>query len=205
MSDGRRIGVLGGAFDPPHIGHLIVAQEAWWQLGLDEVWLVPLSVPADRPAPRFPADVRVRMVEVAVDGHPALRCSDIELRRDGPSYTADTLEQIRREHPGAHLWFILGGDRLEGLPGWHQPHRILAAARLAVVTRAGEDAQHLRDTAERVAPGGVDVLTVPHIGVSSTMLRQRMAEGRPVRYLVPAGVESLIDAHACAGDGGELP
>ncbi|MFN8123945.1 MAG: nicotinate-nucleotide adenylyltransferase [Thermoleophilia bacterium] len=192
MSTARRVGVLGGAFDPPHIGHVILAQEAWWRLRLDLMLLVPVGTPTDRPAPRFDAGRRVRMVEAAVAGHPGLACSRVEVDRDGPSYTADTLELIAREHPGAELWFMLGADRLETLPAWHDPARLLSLARIAVVPRAGWSAERIRETADRVAPGRVDVVEAPEIGVSSTMVRRRLEEGAPVRYLVPEGVEPLL-------------
>ncbi len=192
MSAPRRVGVLGGAFDPPHVGHLILAQEAWWRLGLDLMLLVPVGHPVDRPAPRFDAEMRVRMVEAAVAGHPGLRCSRVEVDRPGPSYTADTLERLAGEHPGAELWFILGADRLEGLRGWHDPDRLLSLARLAVVPRSGTPVERIGEIAARVAPGRVDVLEAPEIGVSSTMIRERLERGAPVRYLVPAGVDVLL-------------
>lgn len=192
MTRARRVGVLGGAFDPPHIGHVILAQEAWWRLRLDRMLLVPVGTPTDRPAPRFDAEHRVRMVEAAVAGHPGLECSRVEVDREGPSYTADTLEILAREHPGAELWFMLGADRLETLPAWRDPSRLLSLARIAVVPRPGWSAERIRETADRVAPGRVDVVDAPEIGVSSTMVRRRLEEGAPVRYLVPEGVEPLL-------------
>jgi nicotinate-nucleotide adenylyltransferase len=192
VSGARRVGVLGGAFDPPHIGHLILAQEAWWRLKLDLMLLVPVGTPTDRPAPRFDAERRVRMVEAAVAGHPGLICSRVEVDRDGPSYTADTLERVAADHPGADLWFLLGADRLETLPDWHDPPRLLSLARIAVVPRPGWDADRIHATARRVAPGRVDLLEAPQIDVSSTMVRRRLGEGGPVRYLVPHGVEPLL-------------
>jgi nicotinate-nucleotide adenylyltransferase len=182
--------VLGGTFDPPHIGHLIVASEARWQLGLDVVRLVPARVPPHKPAggQADPAR-RAGWLEAAVAGEPGLEVSRIELDREGPSYTADTLELMAAAEPGAHFWFVLGADQLAGLPGWRDPERILAAARLAVVPRAGHDARAL---AERIAPGRSDVLDVPEIGVSSSMIRERIAAGRPVRHLVPPAVEESL-------------
>lgn len=192
MPTGRRIGVLGGAFDPPHIGHVIVAQEAWWRLGLDEVMLVPSGTPVDRPDPAWPADVRMRMVEAAVAGHPGLTASSVEVDRPGPSYTVDTLEAIHAVHPDAELWFMMGADRLPSLPRWHRPERILQIARLAVMPRNEHGADWITATAAAVAPGRVDVLETPIVGVSSTMIRERVAAGGPIRYLVPAAVEDLL-------------
>ncbi len=169
--------MLGGTFDPPHIGHLIVASEALWRLGLDVVRLVPARMPPHKPAgARADGDRRAAWLESAVAGTPGLEVSRIELDREGPSYTADTLEAMAAAEPGARLWFILGADQLAGLPGWRDPERILAAARLAVVPRAGHD---VRALAERVAPGRCDVVEVPEIGVSSSMIRERIADGPP--------------------------
>jgi nicotinate-nucleotide adenylyltransferase len=188
----RRVGVLGGRFDPPHIGHLMIAQEAWWRLGLDELVFVPVGAPADRPAPRFSGDLRVAMVERAIDGHAGWRCSRTEVDRPGPSYTADTLAEIAAADPGAGVWFIMGADRLSGFAQWHDPARILSLARLAVVSRDGVDASALAATAADVAPGRVDILTAPEVDVSATMIRERLAAGAPVDYLVPEGVARLL-------------
>jgi nicotinate-nucleotide adenylyltransferase len=190
----RRIGVLGGRFDPPHIGHLMIAQEAWWRLGLDELVFVPVGAPADRPAPRFPADLRVAMVEGAIDEHPGWRCSRTEVDRPGPSYTAETLAEIAHAHRDAEVWFIMGADRLAGFPQWHDPARILSFARLAVVSRDGVDPSDLAATAAAVAPGRVDILTSPEVDVSATMIRERLAAGAPVDYLVPEAVARLLTA-----------
>jgi nicotinate-nucleotide adenylyltransferase len=194
VSSGRRIGVLGGRFDPPHIGHLMIAQEAWWRLGLDELVFVPVGAPADRPAPRFPADLRVAMVEGAIDEHPGWRCSRTEVDRPGPSYTAETLAEIAHAHRDAEVWFIMGADRLAGFPQWHDPARILSFARLAVVSRDGVDPSDLAATAAAVAPGRVDILTAPEVDVSATMIRERLAAGAPVDYLVPEAVARLLTA-----------
>lgn len=206
----RRIGVLGGTFDPPHIGHLIVACEALWQLRLDEVRLVPARTPPHKDdAGIAPAERRAEWLERAVEGRPGLRVDRIELSREGPSYTADTMEAIAAAEPGALLWFLLGADQLAGFPTWHDPERILAAARLAVVGRgAGEGAETaaaLAELAERVAPGRYDLLAMPVIGVSSTMIRARLAAGEPVGHLVPPAVEEALRPYgvrASASGGG---
>jgi nicotinate-nucleotide adenylyltransferase len=182
--------VLGGTFDPPHIGHLIVASEALWQLGLDVVRLVPARVPPHKPGGvRTDGETRAAWLEAAVAGTPGLEVSRIELDREGPSYTADTLGGMAAADPRAELWFILGADQLAGFPGWHEPERILAAARLAVVPRAGHD---VRALVREVAPGRADLLDVPEIGVSSSMIRERAAAGLPIRFLVPPEVEKSL-------------
>lgn len=188
----RRVGVLGGRFDPPHIGHLMIAQEAWWRLALDELVFVPVGAPADRPSPRFSADLRVAMVESAIDEHRGWRCSRTEVDRPGPSYTADTLAEIAGADPDAEVWFIMGADRLAGFAQWHDPARIVSLARLAVVSRDGVDPSVLTATAAEVAPGRVDILTAPEVDISATMIRERLAAGAPVDYLVPDGVARLL-------------
>jgi nicotinate-nucleotide adenylyltransferase len=118
--------------------------------------------------------------------------SRIEIDRPGPSYTADTLEAIAAAEPGARLWFILGADQLVKLPSWRDPERILAAARLAIAPRAGVTAAEAEAQAASIAPGGVDWLETPLIGISSSMVRRRMAAGRPIRWLVPPAVEGVL-------------
>lgn len=199
MAEPQRIAVLGGRFDPPHLGHLMIAQEAWWRLGLDELIFVPVGAPADRPAPQFSGDLRVAMVRAAIADRAGWICSRTEIDRPGPSYTADTMAEVAAAHPGAALWFIMGADRLEGFAGWHDPGRILGLARLAVISRGGIDRQALARTAGTVAPGRVDLLEAPEVDVSSTMVRERLAAGAPVGYLVPEGVAELLTAAAGGG------
>jgi nicotinate-nucleotide adenylyltransferase len=202
VTEPRRIAVLGGRFDPPHLGHLMIAQEAWWRLRLDELIFVPVGAPADRPAPQFAGDLRVAMVEAAIDAHPGWRCSRTEIDRPGPSYTADTLAELAAREPQAQLWFVMGADRLAGFAAWHEPARILGLARLAVISRGGVDESALRATADAVAPGRVDMLDAPEVDVSSTMIRERLAAGAPVEYLVPAGVARLLAAGVADGSDG---
>ncbi len=185
--------MLGGTFDPPHIGHLVVACEALWQLRLDEVRLVPAHRPPHKPGVAIaPAEQRAAWLEEAVAGRPGLVVSRVELERPGPSYTADTLEAMAAAEPGVRLWFVLGADQLEGFPGWHDPERILRLARLAVVGRGGVGADALAALADRVAPGRADLLDVPPIGVSASMIRARMAAGVPVGHLLPGPVERAL-------------
>ncbi|MGE0027092.1 MAG: nicotinate-nucleotide adenylyltransferase [Thermoleophilia bacterium] len=187
------MGVLGGTFDPPHIGHVVMACEARWQLVLDEVRLVPARTPPHKLGREIAdAEARAAWTEAAVEGRPGLTVSLIELEREGPSYTADTLQAMAGAEPGVRLWFVLGADQLAGVPAWRDPDRILAAARLAVVAREGVDDDDLTDLAERVAPGRHDIVRMPAIGVSSTMIRDRLAAGEPVGHLLPPTVESAL-------------
>lgn len=190
----RRIGVLGGSFDPPHIGHLALAEECWWRLSLDEVRLVPVvRSPLKDATPSFGAEARVRMVARAVEGHPALTLSRAEVDRPPPSFTVDTLEAFAAAEPEAELWLVIGGDQLLDLARWRDPARIVHLARLAVARRGG-DPDALRAAADAIAPGRVDWIDMPPIGVSSTMVRERLATGAPVRYLLPPGVEEIARA-----------
>ena len=170
-----------------------MACEAQWQLALDEVRLVPARTPPHKLGREIaPPEARAEWVEAAVQGRPALIVSRIELDREGPSYTADTLEAMAAAEPGALLWFLLGADQLAGVPSWREPHRILAAARLAVVAREGVDDGELTALAERIAPGRHDIVRMPAIGVSSTMIRNRLSAGEPVGHLVPPPVEAAL-------------
>jgi nicotinate-nucleotide adenylyltransferase len=187
-----RVGVLGGSFDPPHLGHLILAQEARWQLDLDEVRLVPCRLPPHKPAPRLDPEARARLVGLAVRGGEGLVCSRAEIDRPGPSWSVDTLEEFKAGQPETELWFVLGADQLVGFPRWRAPERILELARLAVAARPGHDQAALARRAGEVAPGRVDWVEMPEVAISSTMVRERLAAGHPVRYLVPAGVEEAL-------------
>ena len=185
--------MLGGTFDPPHIGHLIVAREAQWQLGLDEVRLVPARHPPHKDHSRVaPAERRAEWLERAVADKPGLTVSRIELGRGGPSYTADTLRAMAAAEPGVELWFILGADQLAGFPTWMEPEAILELARLAVVGRGETGDDLLAELADSVAPGRCDLLEVPLIGVSSSMIRKRMEKGEPIGHLVPPEVEAAL-------------
>jgi nicotinate-nucleotide adenylyltransferase len=190
---GARIGLLGGTFDPPHMGHLVMASEARWQLGLDRVLLVPARQPPHKPAgPDLPGKDRARLIELAIADDPWLELSRLELERPGPSYTVETLAAVRRAEPDAALWFVLGADQLLGLPTWREPERIAELARLAVVPRGGHGREELEAAAEEIAPGRVDWVLAPEIGISSSQVRRRIATGRPIRYLVPGPVEDEL-------------
>jgi nicotinate-nucleotide adenylyltransferase len=191
-----RVGLLGGTFNPPHLGHLVCAQEAHWTLGLDRVLLVPARVPPHKVVEADPgAEHRVAMCEAAVAGDPRLAVSLVDLRRDGPAYTIDTLRELHADAPGDELTFIVGGDMAHSLPTWREPEAVLELATLAVagregVSRAGilEQVAGLRGAAERMRFFGM-----PRIDVSSSLIRRRLAAGQPVRYLVPEGVAAHIE------------
>lgn len=184
----RRIGVFGGTFDPPHIGHLVTAMRVAEALDLDLVLMVVANVPWQKVGSRTitPADVRLDMVRAAVEGVDVLEASDLEIRRGGETYTVDTLEALRAAGPDDDLVLILGSDAAAGLDTWERPDELRRMCRLAVVERPGSPV---------VVPDGFryDRVTVPQLDVSSTELRRRVAEGRSVRFLVPEGAVSLME------------
>jgi nicotinate-nucleotide adenylyltransferase len=196
-----RVGILGGTFNPPHLGHLVCAQEAYRELDLSRVILIPASIPPHKPVEDEPgAEHRLRLCQLAVHDDDRFEVSDLELRRDGPSYTVDTLELLKAETPDTELFLILGGDIAAGLPSWHRVKRVLELATPAIAKRRGTArtavAQALSDV-----PGGdrARFFQMPPVGVSSTMIRRRVAAGQPIRYLVPDRVVDYIQRHHLYG------
>ena len=190
-----RIGVLGGAFNPPHIGHLVCAQEAIVQLELERVMFVPVGVAPHREIESDPgADVRFEMAELAVADDERFATSRIELEREGPSYTADTLEQLGEQSPDDEHFLILGGDQAAALGSWHEPEKVLARATVAVFERVNWTRNAIGIKIGRL-PGAerVRYLDMPLIQVSSSAVRRRVREGAPIRYLVPDKVASYIE------------
>ena len=192
-------------FDPPHIGHLIVASEAAWQLGLDEVRLVVCARPPHREGGWLQAEQRLRLVEAAVAGDPPLAASRAEIDRPGPSYTVDTLEGFAAAEPDASLTLIIGADQLLGFASWRTPGRIVELASLAIVDRAGANPDALEAAAAAVAPAGVRWIEMPEVAVSSTLIRERLRLGRPIRHLVPRPVEELLAAEGFPDAESALP
>jgi nicotinate-nucleotide adenylyltransferase len=190
------LGILGGTFNPPHLGHLVMVQEALTQLGLDRVDLMPVARPPHKEALADPgADVRLELCRLTTAGDERLGVSDVEIERGGASYTVDTLRALHDRDPEHALTFIVGGDMAYSLPSWREPEAILDLARLAVAER--EDLRR-EDIAERLEPlhsgDRVVFFDMPRIDVSSSAIRERVAAGRPIRYLVPdAVVEAIRD------------
>lgn len=196
----RRWGVLGGTFDPVHIGHLMAAAEAASALALSRVLFVPARQPPHKPADGLSAaEHRLAMLELAVAEEPAFAVSRIDLDRPGPHYTVDLLRALRREASladGEALWFVMGADSLQDLPTWRDPETLVRLARLAVLGRPGYEPDMA--ALARVVPGvreAVDRLEMPLVGVSGTDLRRRVAEGRTIHYQVPRTVERYIARH----------
>ena len=201
-----RIGILGGTFNPPHLGHLICAQEAYLQLGLDRVTLIPARIPPHKPVEDEPgADHRLELCRLAFKGDEGrFEVSDFEVRRERTSFTVDTLQELHQRGPDNELYLVVGADIAAGLPKWREPERVLSLATLAVAQRPGTE----RAEVER-ALGGLQgaqrarFFDMPEIGVSSTMLRARVREGKPIRYLTPDAVVGYIDRHNLYKGGAE--
>jgi nicotinate-nucleotide adenylyltransferase len=190
------LGILGGTFNPPHIAHLVMAQEALEQLGLDRVDLMPVSNPPHKEASGDPgAAVRLELCRLATEGDDRLGVSDLEIERGGASYTVDTLRALHERVREHELTFIVGGDMAHSVPAWREPEAILELARLAVAER-----QELRreDIAHRLEPlhsgDRVVFFDMPRIDISSSAIRERIAAGRSIRYLVPDRVADEIRA-----------
>ncbi|MDT8436074.1 MAG: nicotinate (nicotinamide) nucleotide adenylyltransferase [Gemmatimonadota bacterium] len=184
MTPAARIGVFGGAFDPPHVGHVIVAQEAVELLGLDRLLVVPTARPPHRDVYAKAAE-RLEVTRLAFAPDRRFEVSDIELRRDGPSWTVDTLEAVGAERRPAELTLIMGVDQYRAFRSWRDPRRIASLARLAVLARRGEEPDADPEFPCRVLP-------VTRVDVSSTLVRRRISEGRSIRWLVPEDIRGRV-------------
>ena len=179
-----RLGLFGGTFDPPHLGHLIVAQDVVEVLGLDRLVLVPAGAPPHKTQqPVSPAAVRFEMVEALVAGSGFLAVSAVELERRGPSYTVDTLEHFRGLHPAAEMFFVMGSDQAVAFDTWHEPDRVSSLATLVVMAREGLESPS----------GEFTSVPVTRVDISGTDIRTRVREGRSIRYLVPDAVKAIIE------------
>lgn len=192
-----RIGIFGGTFDPVHLGHLILAEQCRDQAGLDEVWFLPSYHPPHKAAKEITRfEQRCDMIDLATAGHFAFKLERIEKELPPPSYTAETLTELTRRHPGHEFFLLMGSDQLPDLPLWYEPRRVVEQAGLVVVPRPGV----MLWTAERLAKAlGVDVSAVrlrfvacPMIEIASRELRRAMADGMSIRYMVPRAVEEYV-------------
>ncbi|HEY1375185.1 MAG TPA: nicotinate-nucleotide adenylyltransferase [Gemmataceae bacterium] len=193
-----RIGVFGGAFDPVHYGHLILAEQSREQARLDAVWFVPAARhPFKADTTAAPFDRRAEMLRLAVAGQSAFRVDEIEKDRPGLSYTADTLDELHRRHPDDELFLLIGSDTLAELPTWHAPERIVRAAGLVVMARPGHTVLSAGELETAIGlyheeVVRLQVVDVPLIDLSSRDIRRRVAAGRSVRYMLPRAVEVYI-------------
>jgi nicotinate-nucleotide adenylyltransferase len=193
-----KIGVFGGTFNPPHIGHLIVVESVRDQLQLDRVLFIPSSSPPNKLDHTVaPARHRLEMTRLAIDGAPAFELSDIEARRGGVSYTVETLRELSTANPRAELCVLIGADNLAEFQTWKSPDDILSVAQLVAMARPGYEKQSGASKFDRLAT----FVHVPQIGISSTEIRRRVKMGRSIRYLVPKNVEEYIGRTGLYRDG----
>jgi nicotinate-nucleotide adenylyltransferase len=179
-----RLGVFGGTFDPIHLGHLRAAENAREALALDAVAFVPAARSPFKGAPVSSGWDRYAMVALATTGHPAFEPSERELVREGPSYTVDTVRSLRRDRPQDELFLIVGSDTVRELPSWRESAELVAECSVVAVSRPGEERPAL--------PAGVTWVDGPGLAVSATDVRQRVREGRSVRFLVPDAVADYV-------------
>lgn len=190
-----RIGLYGGTFDPIHLAHLVLAEQCREQLQLDAVWFIPTGEPPHKPpGKRTPGRQRYEMVQLAIAGHEQFRVLDIEIARSGPSFTVETLTALSALHPGNQFWWLMGADMIRDFPTWREPARILTLARIAAVNRGGMPLPDVLPTRERFSDF-IDDVTIPAITLSASDIRERVANGQSVRYLVPRSVEVYIHQH----------
>jgi nicotinate-nucleotide adenylyltransferase len=201
-----KVGILGGTFDPIHKGHLAVAEEVRLRLHLDEVLFIPVGHPWRKADSLIlPAAHRVEMVRLAIADRPSFRLSSIEVNREGPSYTVDTLEELRSARGGDDIYFIVGWDSLTDLLNWRAPDRIIRLCHLVAVPRPGYLPPDLQSLAA-IIPGiseRVLLLDGPEVDVSASQIRERVASGFPISGLVPEAVEQYIREHGLYLAGGD--
>lgn len=189
-----RLGVLGGTFDPVHLGHQVLAECSREQLGLEQVLWVPAGDPWRKVGRRVtPAEHRQAMVRLANEGNPAFGLCSLEVERRGPSYSVDTLEELRRQYPAGELFFVMGLDALRDLPNWREPERLIRLAPIAAALRG--ERRPSKAALERLLPGlsrRVVWVEMPRIDVSASELRRRAARGQSLQYLVPDKVGAYI-------------
>ena len=176
----KKIGIYGGTFDPIHHGHLILARDASEQLHLDKIIFVPASVSPFKKPPVASGEMRMAMLQAAVKGDPALLVNDCELRRPPPSYSIDTVNEIGKREKNAEIFWLIGEDNVESLPRWHRFGELKNLVRFAVLDRSAAPPKHSYETVRR------------KVDISSTEIRNRVAAGRSIRYLVPPSVEEII-------------
>lgn len=201
----KRLGILGGTFDPIHIGHLVMASYAIDALSLDEVWFMPAQTPPHKDREITRVDHRAEMCRLAVDLDSRFEFSNLDLQGDAPSYTSELLERLHELVPDTHLVFLIGTDSLGTFPTWHEPERILSLASLGVAERPGSCVE---DSVLDALPGlreKVEFFDSPLIELSSTEIRDRRQAGKSITYLVPERVENYILENALYRRRREVP
>ena len=204
MPGPRCVAVLGGTFDPIHAGHLAILEQVRRSVDADEAWLLPTNLPGHRRPARASVEDRVAMVEAAAAGRTGVRAVDLEARRQGPSYTIDTLDELERVHPGVQFWLVLGADAARDIAAWHRADEVLARARFVLVNRTG--VPPLTEAEARALgfdPERTRLIHVDSPPVSATEIRRRVAAGRSVEGMVAPAVARIIAERGLYRSGGE--
>lgn len=192
---GMRLGILGGTFDPPHLGHLVLAQEAWFELELDRVLFVPARQPPHKNQRDYtPLEHRLAMVALAIRDNPHFELSRADADREGPNYSVDLVHILHEQFLTADLYFVMGLDSLADLPKWHKPDQLIALCQLAVMVRPGYSVDW--NSLEEKIPGlraRVLILPKPQLEIASSEIQLRVRNGRPIRYLVTDAVAEYIN------------
>jgi nicotinate-nucleotide adenylyltransferase len=189
-----KLAIMGGTFNPIHIGHLVCAEEAATQHGFDEILFMPAGLPPHKEVQGGASfEARYLMTVMSTVDNPRFRVSRFELERGQPSYTVDTIRHFRDEIPGAELFFITGADAVLEILDWKDPEELLNMATLIAATRPGYPLDKFAQRNDFMQQGRVQIMEVPAIGISSSMIRERVAAGQSIRYLVPESVERFIE------------
>lgn len=187
----KRIGILGGTFDPPHIGHLMIANEVLAAFDLDEIWFMPNQEPPHKKKSNAIKDKdRVNLLKLAISGHPSFKVELIELERVGPSYTYETMKLLTERHKDFQFYFIIGADMIEYLPKWHSIDKLVKLVQFIGVQRPAY---------ETSSSYPILYVDVPEMEISSSLIRQRIKEGKTIRYLVPDSVREYIEEKGLYG------
>ena len=196
MKDMRSLGILGGTFDPIHYGHLIAAEHVHYEFGLDRILVVPNANPPHKENSEvLDADRRYHMVELAIKNNPILELSSLEMKKQGFSYTVDTVDHYRNQFPGTEIYFITGADSLFFMDTWKDLRRLVELCTFIVVTRPGYSIDRKNEVLEKLPHTLWDKmkqLQIPGLDISSSDIRKRVAEGKPIKYLLPLQVEEYI-------------
>jgi nicotinate-nucleotide adenylyltransferase len=186
----KKVGILGGTFDPPHYGHLLIANEVLTELQLDEIWFMPNNIPPHKQKAVTDSRHRVAMIELAIADHSQFRLETIELERQGPSYTYETMKMLKERYPHVQFYFIIGADMVEYLPKWYKIDELIAFVQFVGVKRPGYSLCTIYPLIE---------VEVPTFSVSSSLIRERIKRGKSVKYLLPEAVQSYIEEKGLYG------
>ncbi len=197
-----RLGVFGSSFNPPTLGHLVLLGEARWRLDLDRVIAVPTGEAWHKETDGAPAGaVRQALAEAAFGDSEGIAISGTEVARSGPSFTCETLEEIQSLNPDSQILFLSGADAALGIGSWHRPERVLELARFGVAPRSGTSRDAVKETFEKLGAGDrLEFFEMPEVGISSTMVRQRIKAGDPWKHLVPREVAEMIENEGVYGE-----